>query len=176
MIIIDFGALEQQHSVRPQQLGLKTTSSTNGVLAVKYLPLVSSRFTIRSSTYSSSCGYPVSIRDCLQGHVCSCRGVFSWKTPNHSLGPQISIYLQNTSTILIIGIILQYLVIIRSCLAHPKQFSALWESRGCEKLNLQFNSLACLLISELLHVSGILSGIGRLPLLQILTCIRHFLH
>ena len=101
-----------------------------------------SRFTILSSTYSFICRYPVSIRDCLQGLVCSRKGVFSWKTPNHLLGPQISIYLQNTNTILIIGIILQYPVIIRSCFAHPEQFSAIWESGGREQLNLQFNLLA----------------------------------
>ena len=133
-------------------------------------------FTICSSTYSFSCSYPISIRYCLQGHVCSRRGVFSWKTPNHSLGPQIPIYLQNTGTILIIGIILQYPVIIRSCLAHPELFSAIWESGGREQLSLQFNSLACLGISELLHVTGILSGTGRLPLLQILSFNRHLLH
>ena len=33
-----FGALEKQHNVRPQQLGLKTMSLANGVSAVRYLP------------------------------------------------------------------------------------------------------------------------------------------
>ena len=33
-----FGALEMQHSVWPQQLGLETVSSANGILAVRYLP------------------------------------------------------------------------------------------------------------------------------------------
>ena len=33
-----FGALEKQHSVRQQQLGLEMVSSASGVLAVRYLP------------------------------------------------------------------------------------------------------------------------------------------
>ena len=135
-----------------------------------------SRFTIRSSIYSFLYSYPVSIRDCLQGHVCSRKGVFSWKTPNHSLGPQISVYLQNPGTILIIGIIFQYPVIIRFGLAHPEQLSAISGSGGREQLNLQINSLACLETSELPHVSSILFGTKRLPLLQILSFNGYLLH
>ena len=108
--------------------------------------------------------------------MCSRKGVFSWKTPNHSLGPQISIYLQNRGTILIIGIIREYPVIIRSGLAHPEQLSAISGSGGREELNLQINSLACLETSKLSHVSGILSDIEILPLLQILNFNRHLLH
>ena len=133
-------------------------------------------FTIRSSIYSFLYSYPVSIRDCLQGHVRSHKGVFSWKTPNHSLGPQISVYFQNPGTILIIGIILQHPVIIRSDLAHSEQLSAISGSGGREQLNLQINSLACLETSELPHVSGILSGTGRLSLLQFISFNGHLLH
>ena len=47
--------------------------------------------------------------------------------------------------------------------------------RGREQLNLQINSLACIETSKLLHVSGILSSTGRLPLLQILSFNKHLL-
>ena len=33
-----FGALEKQHSVRPRQLELETTSLANGISAVRHLP------------------------------------------------------------------------------------------------------------------------------------------
>ena len=33
-----FGVFEQQHSMQPQQLGLKTTSSANEGSTVRYLP------------------------------------------------------------------------------------------------------------------------------------------
>ena len=108
--------------------------------------------------------------------MCNRKGVFSWKTPNHSLGIQISVYLQNLGTILIISIILQYPVIIISDLAHPEQLSSISGSGGREQLNLQNNSLACLETSEFPHVPGILSGTGRLSILQILSFIGHFLH
>ena len=102
------------------------------------------RFTIRSSSYSFLYSYPVSIRDCLQGHVCSRKGVFSWKNPKHSLGPQISVLLRNSGTILIISILLRYPVIIISDRAHPEQLSAISGSRGHEQLPLWNNWLACL--------------------------------
>ena len=46
------------------------------------------------------------------------------------MGPQISVYLQNPGTGLIIGIILHYPVIIGSGLAHLEQLSAISGSGG----------------------------------------------
>ena len=171
MIIIDFGALELQHSVQPQQLGLKMACSTNGVSTVTICP---SLIQVHHPLFNLFVQLQLfSVRQRLfQGHMCRRRGGFSWKTPNHSLGTQISVYLQNPGTILIIGIILQYPLIIRFGLAHLEQFSTVSGSGGREQLNIQINSLACLETSELPHVLGILSGTGRLPLLQSLTCIQ----
>ena len=68
--------------------------------------------------------YPVYSRDCCRGTCAAVRG-FQPESPNHSLGLQISVYLRNPGTILIIGIILQYPVIIRSDRAHPEQLSSI---------------------------------------------------
>ena len=62
--------------------------------------------------------------------MCAAVRGFQSESPNHSLGLQISVYLRNPGTILIIDIILQYLVIIGSGLAHPEQLSSISGSGG----------------------------------------------
>ena len=141
-------------------------------------------FALVSSRVSHTCSpfalpfihsYPVYNRDCCRGTCAAVRG-FQPESPNHSLCLQISIYLRNPGTILIIGIILQYPVIIRSDRSHPEQLSSVLGSRGHEQLHLQNNSLACLETSEFPHVLGVLSGTGRLSVLQIISFIGHLLH
>ena len=62
--------------------------------------------------------------------MCSRKGGFQQESPNQSLGLQISVLLRNSGTILIIGILLRYPVIIRSDRAHPKQLSAISGTGG----------------------------------------------
>ena len=119
--------------------------------------------------------YPVYYRDCCRGTCAAVRG-FQPERPNHSLGLQISVLLRNPGTILIIDILLQYPVIIRSDCAHLEQLSAISGLGGCEQLHLQNNLLACLETSEFPHVPCILSGTGRLSVLQIISFIEHLLH
>ena len=99
--------------------------------------------------------------------MCSHKGGFQPKIPNQLLGLQISVLLQKSGTILIISILLRHPMIIRSNHAHPEQLSAILGSRGREQLPLWINSLACLETLETPHVPGILSGTGRLSVLQI---------
>ena len=108
--------------------------------------------------------------------MCSSKGGFQRESPNQLLGLQISVLLRNSGTILIIGILLRYPVIIRSDHAHPEQLLAFSGSGGREQLSLWNNSLACLETSETPHVPGILSGMGRLSVLQISSPIGHLLH
>ena len=108
--------------------------------------------------------------------MCSRKGGFQPKIPNQLLGLQISVLLRNSDTILIIGILLQYPVIIRPDSAHPEQLSAISVSGGREQLSLWNNSLAYLETSETPHVPGILSSTGRLSVLQISNFIEHLLH
>ena len=108
--------------------------------------------------------------------MCSRKGGFQPESPNQLLGLQISALLRNSGTILIISIILRYPMIIRSDRAHPEQLSMIPGSRGREQLPLWNNSLACLETSETPHVPSILSGTGRLSVLQIGSFIGHLLH
>ena len=112
----------------------------------------------------------------LQGHVCSRKGGFHPESPNQLLDLQISVLLRNSGTILIISILLRHPVIIRSNRAHPEQLSAIPGLRGREQLPFWINSLACLETSETTHVPGILSGTGRLSVLQIGSFIGHLPH
>ena len=101
---------------------------------------------------------------------------FRWKTPKHSLGLRISVYLLNIGIIFIIRIILWYWVIISIRFAHPEQFSSVSCSWGHEQLNRWTNSLACLEGSEPLHAPVILSDTGRPSSRQNLIVIRQLLH
>ena len=120
--------------------------------------------------------YPVYGVDCCRDKCAAVRGGFQPESLNQLLGLQISVLLRNSGTILIISILLWHTVIIRSDRAHPEQLSAISGSRGREQLSLWNNSLAFLETSETPHVPGILSGTGRLSVLQIGSSIGHLLH
>ena len=120
--------------------------------------------------------YPVYGIDHCRDTCATIRGGFQLEIPNQLLGLHISALLQNLGTILIISIILRYPVIIRSIHAHPEQLSAISESKGREQLSLWSKSLSCLEISKIPHVPGILSGTGRLSVLEIGNFIGHLLH
>ena len=180
MIIIVLELFEQQHNVRPRQLGLKTTSSGNAVLVVKYMPQSHSRQTIQVHHPLFNLFIQLQLSNIHQrlfvGTRVQPQGGFQLENPKSFAGSSYlcfsSEYWHHSHHRYHPAVPGDYQLPVCSSRAVLSSLGI----RGREQLNLQFNSLACLLISELLHVSGILSDMGRLTLLQILTCIRHFLH
>ena len=121
MIIL--GALGQQHSVHHSSWGWRLSLQLTGFRLKKTYVLVLFRVSHTGSplVLYSFISYLVRGIDRCKDTCAAVRGGFQLESPNQLLGLEISVSFRNSGTILIIGFILWYPVIIRSIRAHPKQ-------------------------------------------------------